>query len=350
MTGIGDVLQTARRARGMTQAELAHAAGVSQAALSRYEHDLREPEPEVLPQLADALGVTAELLMHGGRMEGGIAVGAHMRRRATAKPTVWRTLEAQLNMTRLHASRLFEEVSMTAQLQVPTFDPIDTSPADAARLVRLQWRMPVGPVHSLATWMEAAGILIVEEDFGQSVRVDGLSQWSGEHPVVLVNATAPTDRKRWTLAHELGHIVLHSEHVDDEAEDQANAFAAELLMPAVEIKTSLANLAVGRLVDLKKYWGVSMAALVERAIALGMKPARERAAFYKMMSARGYRTNEPGSAELTPERPTLTTHIAQILSQRGLTDVEIANVAGFKSVKENKIFVRNEARGSLRLL
>jgi IrrE N-terminal-like domain len=168
----------------------------------------------------------------------------------------WRKLEARLNMYRLHARYLHEEVLLRAEQCVPTFDPIDVPPADAARLVRMQWRMPVGPAQTLVQWLEAAGCIVIEEDFGRATRVDGLSQWVDECPVVLLNAHAPTDRKRLTLAHELGHLCLHSEHVAEDMEDQANAFAAEFLMPASMIRPQLRNLSLGRLLDLKREWGV----------------------------------------------------------------------------------------------
>ena len=53
---------------------------------------------------------------------------------------------------------------------------------------------------------------MIIEDFG-SPRLDGLSQWIDDHPIMLVNASPPTDRIRWTLAHELGHLVMHSDYV-----------------------------------------------------------------------------------------------------------------------------------------
>lgn len=239
----------------MTQEELADAAGVRQAALSRYENGLRTPEPEILEQLARALGVTPDLLQHAGRIEGGLAIGAHMRRRATAKPTVWRQIEAQLNMTRLHASRLFDEVSLVASLHVPTFDPVEVEPEDAARLVRAQWRMPSGPVRSVSSWMETAGVLVIERDFGSSARVDGLSQWVDGHPLVMVNASAPTDRLRFTLAHELGHLVLHSSYAQNDMEDAANAFASEFLLPEVEVRVPLRGLTLSKALQLKPHWG-----------------------------------------------------------------------------------------------
>ena len=347
MSTFGEVIATARRAQGMTQGELAGAADVTQAALSRYEHDLRVPDADVLGRLARVLGVTPTLLERGGRMEGGIAAGAHMRRRATAKPTVWRMLEARLNMIRLHTARLMDEVSLRAERQVPTFDTMEIDPETAARLVRAQWRMPLGPVHSVSSWLDSAGVIVIVEDFGPSARVDGLSQWSGAFPIVLINEASPTDRKRLTLAHELGHLVLHSTYLDDEVESQANRFAAEFLMPADEIRSMLrGQLTLARLVDLKRHWGVSMQAPIERAFNLGVLTASQRTSLYKALSAKGMRTHEPASDELTPETPRLAAHIMSSLSGRGLSDVEVARLAGFASPADNTLVARKKTYGA----
>lgn len=58
MTALGEALRVARRAKGITQAELAERIGITQAALSRYENDLREPSQETVDAFAAALGVT----------------------------------------------------------------------------------------------------------------------------------------------------------------------------------------------------------------------------------------------------------------------------------------------------
>ena len=173
---LGEVIAAARRARGMTQAELAEAAGVTQAALSRYENGMREPNDESLESLAQALGVTKEFLEQSSRVFGANAVETHMRRRATAKASDWRRLEAQLNMYRLHVRRLFNEVPLHITTSVPRLDPIELDPSDAARLLRMQLRMPSGPATQLVQWLESAGCVVIEEDFRTS-RVDGLSQW-----------------------------------------------------------------------------------------------------------------------------------------------------------------------------
>lgn len=337
MTKFGEVLETARRAQGLTQAELAEAAAVTQAALSRYENDLRSPEPDVLERLAKALGVTPEFLQHAGRARGGMAIDAHMRRRQTAAPGVWRQLEARLNMYRMHSSMLFEEVSLRAEQRIPTFDLMDTTPEDAARLVRMQWRLPIGPVRHLTSWLEAAGCLVIGEDFG-TPRVDGLSQWVNDHPVILFNTAAPPDRQRLTLAHELGHLVLHSDEVTDQVEQEANAFAGEFLMPAEYIRPALRNLRPPQLMALKREYGVSMQALVERAFHLQLLTPTQRTSMYKMFSARGWRKVEPISSELVPEQPALATAIAQDLAARGLTSWDVATLAGFAGPERNQLF------------
>ncbi|WP_200902290.1 MULTISPECIES: ImmA/IrrE family metallo-endopeptidase [Protofrankia] len=251
MSDIGEVIAVARRAHGLTQEQVAKDAGITQAALSRYENGLREPEPDVMPALARALGVTEDFLRSSGRARGAMAVDTHMRHRKTTKATSWRALEARPNMYRMHTRRLFEEVDLQAEQRIPTFDPMEVDAAGAARLVRMQWRMPIGPVCSLVRWLEAAGCVVVEEDFGTS-RVDGLSQWIDEHPIIMVNLRVPTDRKRLTLAHELGHLCLHSAEVSEDMESEANSFAAEFLMPAEVIAPQLRRITLGKLHDLKR--------------------------------------------------------------------------------------------------
>jgi Zn-dependent peptidase ImmA (M78 family) len=204
-------------------------------------------------------------------------------------------------------------------------------------LVRMQWKMPVGPVRTLIQWLEAAGCLVIEEDFG-SARVDGLSQWVGPHPVVLLNSRLPTDRKRLTLAHELGHLCLHTENVSEELEEQANAFAAEFLMPAAVIRPQLYNVTIGRLLDLKREWAVSIQTLIERAHDLKLLAGPQRTNLYKSLSTKGWRTREPLSDDLPEESARLPRNIGDALWSRGLNLREIADLVGVAEPDSNYPF------------
>ncbi|WP_218192335.1 helix-turn-helix domain-containing protein [Brachybacterium vulturis] len=325
--GMGDALLVLRRAAGLTQEQLAERVGITQATLSRYENELRDVDRDAAERLAPALGVTAAFLLHEFQMEGAIAADAHMRRQKTARPADWKHVESRLNAHRMHSSFLLERMPMHPKNHVIQIDPDDTPPDDAAAMLRAAWRMPIGPVRNLTRWMESAGIIVLEEDFG-TARIDGMSQWAGSHAVILVNSSRPIDRRRLTLAHELGHLVLHGQYVGIDVEEQANAFAAAFLMPEAAIGPDLRNLTLGKLLDLKAVWGVSMQALHERAFQLGKVTSQERSSFYKQMSKRGWRMREPGSDQLPDETPHLARNIGDGLRELGLSDAEVQRLIG----------------------
>lgn len=333
MTWNGDILRMTRRAAGKTQEDLVEEleGRITQAALSRYESSLREPESDdILEGLARALGVTTRYLRAGETTSPMISATAHMRRQKTVTPAVWKDLEAQLNVHRVHWSLLVEGIDIVPQRQIPTFeDPSETAPEDAAVFVREKWRMPLGPVENLVGWLESAGAVVVLEDYGTD-RVDGMSQWVGPWPVISLNSRAPVDRRRLTAAHELGHLVLHNTTPSLEAEDEANRFAAEFLMPTVEIRPILktGGLSLGRLADLKVAWGVSMQAIFERAYRLGLASSDERRRFYQTLNARRWKKVEPYSEHIPDERPRFARHLVDALLDRGLSHADVAEMAG----------------------
>ena len=79
-------------------------------------------------------------------------------------------------------------------------------------------------------------------------KFDGLTMFtSNQAPVIWINRNIPNDRKRFSLAHELGHLVMHlrSENLEkpeDQKEIEANEFAGEFLMPESQCKEDLYNL------------------------------------------------------------------------------------------------------------
>ncbi|AZF93610.1 LamD-like [Gordonia phage Eyes] len=344
MAGIGDLIITARRAASLTQEELATRLGITQAALSRYENDLREPDAEMLARLSRALGLSTDFLSHDFRLRGALAADAHMRRQKTTKVSEWKTAEARLNLYRMRSSYLLSRITIHPENRVPTFDPEDTSPTDAARLLRAQWKMPVGAVKNLTRWIESAGVVVIEEDFGTR-RIDGLSQWAADYPVIMINSGLPPDRKRLTLAHELGHLVLHTEFVDDDIEDQANEFAAELLMPEHVIAPDLVNLTPAKLLALKAVWGVSMQAIFERAYRMGKVSKDDRGKFYRTMNSRGWRRAEPGDDRVPVETPELARSLGEALLNRGgMSRDEVARLTGRSTADGEGVFLPADRR------
>ena len=114
-------------------------------------------------------------------------------------------------------------------------------PERAARRVREEWGMGQGPAGHLVRLLENHGVLVVFSP-PRAASVDAYSFDSRLRPVVVLNPVKRDYyRQRFDVAHELGHLVMHSDAEPGGriAEDQAHRFAAELLMPASEIRDLL---------------------------------------------------------------------------------------------------------------
>ena len=141
-------------------------------------------------------------------------------------------------------------------------------------------------------------------------KLDAISQWlPGQRPLFFVNDEAPGDRLRFTLAHEIGHIVMHTLHSEDQ-EREADEFSAEFLMPENDIKADLRSLTLAKLGPLKHYWKVSMAALIRRARDLNQITERQYRRFLTKLNALNYRTNEPNP--IPQEEPHLIKEIIEV--------------------------------------
>jgi Zn-dependent peptidase ImmA (M78 family) len=106
-------------------------------------------------------------------------------------------------------------------------------------------------------------------------------------------------------------------------------------MPETAIRPELRRFDIGKLIELKREWGVSIQALYERAYSLRLATPVSRASFYKALNARGWKTREPGSEMLPIERPELARHIGETLRSKGLSSVDIDRLAGFVVTEEN---------------
>ena len=127
-------------------------------------------------------------------------------------------------------------------------------------------------------------------------------------------------------------------------------FAAEFLMPWEVIRPQLRNLTIAKLIDLKREWGISMQALIERAYLGKLINSTQRMNLYKSLSARGWRTSEPVSEELSPEVPELAQNIGNALSQNGLSTSEIADLVGVSPDNQTNPFVPHKPRLRMALI
>jgi sialate O-acetylesterase len=209
---------------------------------------------------------------------------------------------------------LLREVDITTRSRFEKMD-IDQYAGDAGRIaamVRASWGLPMGPVNSLIGAIESAGGIVFSFSFGTK-DIDALSQWpDGMPPLFFVNSDVPADRWRFSLAHELGHIIMHEAATED-MEGEANRFASEFLMPANEITSHLRNMRLEHAANLKPVWRVSMAALLKRSYDLKQTTESQYRRLFTLLSASGYRKQEP--VDIRPEFPTMIPQIVSAYQQ-----------------------------------
>ena len=309
-----DLLRISRQARGWSQTELSKQSGVSQASLSKLENGLIRPSDDVLARVAGALYVPKSLFVEPDRILGlPMSIHPMYRKRASVGQRGLERLEAELNIRLLHIRRLLKSVEFEPELPRPELD-IDEfgDPERIAALVRRTWLVPTGPMKNLVGWVERTGCIVMHCDFA-ALSVDGVTINSPSMPpCIFLNRNQPADRQRYSLAHEVGHIVMH--RVPSAAmEDEANAFASALLMPAREIRPHLSGrLTIQKLAALKPVWRVSMQALLYRAKTLGAITASQSQYLWRQISSLGYRRSEPPELDFPIEEPSVLPEMIRV--------------------------------------
>lgn len=327
-----EALRIAREALGLTQTDLASATGLEQSDLSRWERGIRIPNDDQLRVLADALQVPTAMLTDDGLR---FSRPVHRTQRAETKRTE-RMVNGRIELARLVASQMLADIDINTPFAFPTpEEPIPAGPEEAAEAIRRVWRIPAGPIDDLTAIVESAGAVVAPVDFGYDGVLAAYSNLRNDHRWCFVNTRATDGAQvRFSLAHEIGHALLHWDRFDaptgKDAEREANRFAASLLMPRADILAALgrARITLDELVAFRRRWRVSVQALMRRALDIGLITSDHYTRLYKQLSRRGWRKSEP--VEIPVEKPTLLTEALKIQREaHHYSDAELAEIAGF---------------------
>lgn len=295
----------ARESRSMTQCELAKNTDnhVSQATLSKIEQGLKEVSDDVIKEIAKATNYPIEFFY-----EEHSVYPPHMvyhRKRKSLTKSIQMKIDAETNVRLLHLRKLLSSIDIP-ELKLPLFDSENrVDPKMAAIHARSFFQCPKGPIQNIVNLIEKAGIVVIQSDFGTS-KIDGFTMHLNNlPPTIFINKDLTGDRQRFTLCHELGHLLLHINRPflieDIEADHEADLFASEFLMPENEIKSYLYDLTIPKLANLKRFWKVSMAAILMRAKIVNTMS--ERMLRHRWMEMGQYRTREPIDTDIPIEIP-----------------------------------------------
>ena len=309
------------------------AVGVTGAAISQYERGDATPSARTMPLLVAALDVDLEFLMQRAT-DAEVDIPAFFRSLRSTPARERKRARNVVQLVHTLAGVLAGHVGLT-EVKVPRIpsDPFDEersrreSAEEAATQVRKAWTIGSGPVQDVVAGIEGHGVACVRLRFDDE-RIDAFSVPFSDRPVVVLSADKQKwDRSRFDAAHELGHVVMHSDVAGvREAEKQANEFAAAFLMPAKSIHDELPSRPDwGHLLELKEKWGTSIAALLYRARTLKVMPEQTYINATKVMAARGWRRHEP--VNRLAEAPSLLHDALYRAEKRGIAPSQLRREA-----------------------
>jgi Zn-dependent peptidase ImmA (M78 family) len=340
-----EALTAARDSRSRSQAEVAKAAGINQGLLSKAEHGLLALKPEHVEKIADFLHYPVELFYEPGRIRTTPSACLYYMKRKTLPVGILKRLTAQMELRVLSVRKMLSPLEIEAEREFVNLDPdeYENSPVEVARILRRLWRVPRGPIANMVSLLESAGGMVIISDF-YTPKLMGMScSYRDSAPLFFLNGEASVTQRRWTMAHELGHLTMHSRFPPSgDIEKQADSFAAEFLAPALEIGPELRNLDFGDLGMLKSLWKISMKALIRHADSIGAITNDQAVRLYKQHSARGYTRSEPFDAP--DEKPTLMSEASRLyLTEFGYSMTELSHKVALLNEDEFRESILMEA-------
>lgn len=366
---LGERLRRARLAAGRTQGEAGRAAGLDDTAIAKIERGKRGAGALEVKRLASLYGVSTDDLLEDPIAEGLVPLTMALRSIEALGPKVERM---KRQMQRLVSDdRWLREGEQSAGDAWESLAPdIPQGLRDyergyrAADLFRVHYELGDSPVPDLAMLADEVGVVVARMPLGDAGSPDGCSALDPETGAayILINSDKSRVRRRFTIAHELGHLVVGhlqpGEMVLDETltekdpkEREANAFAAGLLMPAEGVRGSVERLMnrlgeddpVGWIVWLADSFGVSEEAAAYRLVNIGLTTVVGGAT---RNAVRGVVEDLEG---LRGARARLGLSLAMRDSERGVTEVGPTMRARISRALESGAISADGAAGMLHL-
>lgn len=345
-------LTQARVRQGLSKTELAAAVEVSSAAIGQYEADVNAPRPEVVERLARVLKVQPDFFNVGRPMARIDTLNAHFR---SLRSTRVSDRQRALATTTLVWELTF---ALERYIKLPGVDlprlPTGTSPTDAAQALRAHWNLPDGPVKHLVATAESHGVVVVVRPLSEVERVDAFSAIIVERPIVVTTPrrTDNVFRHRFSIAHEIGHMLLHADSDEQSAaiEREADEFAAAFLTPAAAMDAVLPQrLDLAALDRVGRTWGVSPHSLVRRMVERNrVTESSARRAYQRL--ATSYDPDADPTSSYPGEVPTLLRKAAELAAAHGTNVPALAELLRLPAAQVRDLLGEADTRPVLRLL
>ena len=335
----GERVRHARELAGKTQTALAGAVHVSQPAIAQIESNSMQPSEAVLAAIARETGFPPAFFAREPHRD--FSYGSLLFRSHKTGTMRDEKRAIRIGQTVDELFLAFSQRLDPVRVNLTRLDRKEHTLEEAARLVRSALGVPLGePVGRLLRAAERSGVVVYSTPI-ELEKQQAFSLWAGprlDRPVIAFVRGQPGDRLRWSLSHELGHLVLHPAPVAGvDIEKEAHQFAAEFLLPAETFKQEVPGpVTLTTLMKLKSRWQVAMQALVMRCRDLAIVTERQARYLFQQISTRGWRKSEP--VEIAAERPRVLRQMAEMLYGAPIDYRRLANDTALPPMLLREIF------------
>lgn len=343
---IGNRLKRARDALGLSLRELEAAiqGQVSAQAIGKYERDEMMPGSTVLLAMAKALQISPEYLLSERAIE---LTGVDFRKAPHAGAKEERSVEASVLG---QVERYLELEELLPGVEQQWNAPVDAAfeighvedAEQAADALRRLWNLGIDPIPFMAEMLEDKGVKVIALDLPENVSGSkAFVQRPGRQdvPVIVVNQGHNGERQRFTLTHELAHLVLRFSGLNDaEQEKAADRFAGAFLMAKDMMLRVLGphrtSISIGELAELKKIFKVSIASLVVRCAQLGILTRAAYGRLWAQIKDQGW------NSQASTEPNTLKAEVPQRMERLCLRAVSEGAISEARAAELLNISVR----------
>lgn len=311
-------LQFLRERYGCSLRELAQKINYSTTTISKWEKGKSVPSNEIVAKLATIFNVHDNFFFSTGvipNFSGTVFFrkGAVLPKRNEIEAKSQARLFAMVDqkITLDYGLRGYESYGIeekNTQFQVLDKEEIKQKAIDLRNLLQLG----DGPINDMTHVAERMGIRVMFSDL-DSEKIDAITCWVNDQPYIILNSRRLSSvRIRFNLAHEIGHIILHSKYpqeiVNNTAlhktiEHEANQFAGEFLIPDRSLALDMDRTNMQYLIELKRKWKISLQALIYRGEEIGLISSRQALFLRQTIYRNNWRINEPLDKSIPIEYP-----------------------------------------------
>ena len=283
-------LINARKIRCVSQRELCSRLNnkVSSTAIEKYEKALMMPSSDVLIEISKVLDFNLDYFFRpfvipidGNKFEFRKKSALGAKKVESIKCLVASEIEKYLEIENISGNNVKFELDYGNTLVECENDVLL-----AAKRFSMDLNIGSDAIVSSIELLESNGIKIIEIEHDE--KFSGTCNKAGDVPVIIINKNMSAERKRITIFHELGHLLLHfAEGVNEE--QLSTIFANEILIPSDKFRNLIGesrhDISLVELQAIQKEYGISVDALMAKAAQLNIITPRRYSSFHKKKNA-----------------------------------------------------------------